>query len=314
VTPAAVKSLLVILGGTSAAFLAYLVGQRLSVLLLSPGTSTRVRDMMGVRETHKIIPSQYGSQEFKIRLAFLKYGINVATHEQLAFNLARLGMGIAVSLAMWGIFGLPPGASMAGMIGGVMLANSFAGGAWGKMTEAIDREIPIFLSGFTSTIQVNPNVLQAVEEESGVLSIGSPLQKWLRERFIRLGQERGVSALDELIQEAFNISNALGVMVFLMGRLWRTGGMEWARSFALASSNLEGVMEARIMGLAAGTSAKGAVKVIIGVTLAVVIVLARNPLFISSMQSPVVQIVYAGASIVMIFGYGYMGNMIDDLM
>lgn len=312
--PSMVKSLLVLLGGTSAAFLAYLAGQRLSIILLTPGASARVREMIGTRTTRKVAPSNYGSQEFKIRLAFAKYGLDVAQHEKLALNLARLGMGLAVSLAMWGIFGLPPAASSAGMIGGLMLANSFAGGAWTKMCEAIDREIPLFLSGFTSTIQVNPNVLQAVEEESGVLSVNSPLQKWLRERFIRQGQEKGVSAMEELVLEAFNISNALGVMVFLMGRLWRTGGMEWTRSFALAASNLEGVMEARIMGLAAGTSAKGAVKVIIGVTLATVIVLARNPLFTSAMNSPMVQAVYGAASIVMIFGYGYMGNMIDDLM
>lgn len=312
--PAILKSFLVILGGASAAFLAYLIGQRLSVMVLTPGASSRVKDMIGVREARKAAPSQYGSQEFKIRLAFNRYGLDVSKVEQLALNLTRLGMGLAVSFAMWAIFGLPPLASSAGMIGGLMLANSFAGSAWAKMCEAIDREIPIFLSGFTSTIQVNPNVLQAVEEESGVLATGSPLQKWLRDRFIRVGQEKGVFAMDELIQEAFNISNALGVMIFLMGRLWKTGGMEWTRSFALASANLEGVMEARIMGLAAGSSAKGAVKVIIGITLVVTIVLARNPLFTSAMNSVLVQIVYAGASIVMIFGYGYMGGMIDDLM
>lgn len=312
--PSSMNSLLVIIGGVCAAFLAYLVGQRLSVAMLTPGASARVRDMIGTRTARKVAPSQYGSQEFKIRLAFAKYGIDVAQQEQLALNLVRLGMGLGVSLVMWVIFGLPPAASASGMIGGLMLANSFASGAWAKMCEAIDREIPLFLSGFTSTIQVNPNVLQAVEEESGVLALGSPLQKWLRDRFVRLGQEKGVSAMEELVEEAFNISNALGVMIFLMGRLWRTGGMEWARSFALAASNLEGVMEARIMGLAAGTSAKGAVKVIIGVTLATVIVLARNPLFTSAMNSPMVQAVYGAASIVMIFGYGYMGNMIDDLM
>ena len=305
---------LVLLGAGAAAYLAYLLGERLSVVLLSPSVSSRVKDMIGVRETRKVIPSQYGSHEFKIRLAFSKYRINVANREKIALHLARLGMGLAVSLAMWLLFGLPPLASLAGMVGGLMIANTMASGAWAKMCEAVDREIPIFLSGFTSTIQVNPNVLQAVEEESGVLQTGSPLQKWLRERFVRLGQEKGVSAMEELILEAFRISNSLGVMVFLMGRLWRTGGMEWTRSFALAASNLEGVMEARIMGLAAGTSAKGAVKVIIGVTLAVVIVLARNPLFTSAMNNPLVQVVYAVASITMIFGYGYMSNMIDNLM
>ena len=128
--------------------------------------------------------------------------------------------------------------------------------AWVKFCNDIDKEIPIFLSGFTSTIQVNPNVLQAVEEEASVLAAEQPFEKWLIDRFVRQGQERGISALDELIAEAFRVSNSLGVMVFLIGRLWRTGGMEWRRSFALASANLEGVMEARVMGIAAGTAAQ----------------------------------------------------------
>lgn len=313
--PPLVTRLLVLLGSAAAAFLAYLLGERLSTLILSPKITTRVKDMIGTRETsRKVTPSHYGSQEFKIRLAFAKYHINITNNEKLYLNLARLGMGVLVSLALLLIFNLPPGASAAGLVGGLMIVNTLAGTAWTEMCADIDREIPIFLSGFTSTIQVNPNVMQAVEEEANVLQIGSPLQKWLRERFLRLGQEKGVYAIEELVAEAFRISNALGVMVFLIGRLWRTGGMEWARSFALASANLEGVMEARIMGLAAGQSAKGAVKVIIGVTLLVVIVLARNPLFTSAMHSLLVQAVYGVGIITMIFGYGYMGNMIDNLM
>ena len=195
-----------------------------------------------------------------------------------------------------------------------MIVNSFAENAWKNMCNEIDKEIPIFLSGFTSTIQVNPNVLQAVEEEAVVLAVNSPLKKWLLERFVRLGQERGISILNELVLEAFRISNSLGVMVFLMGRLWRTGGMEWKRSFALAASNLEGVMEARLMGISAGNSAKGAVKLIIGVTLFVILIMARNPVFKSSLESPVVQAVYAMAILMMIFGYGFMGSMVDNLM
>ena len=306
--------LLLFLGAGAAAYLAYLLGEKLSVAILSPSITARVKDILGAQDTRKVVAAQYGSPEFKIRLAFAKYRIDISGREKMALNLARLGMGLAVSLAMWLVIGLPPTASLAGMIGGLMIANSMAGAGWAETCASIEREIPIFLSGFTSTIQVNPNVLQAVEEESGVLQTGGPLQKWLRERFVRLGQEKGVSALEELILEAFRISNSLGVMVFLIGRLWRTGGMEWTRSFALAASNLEGVMEARIMGLAAGTAAKGGVKVIIGVTMLMVVILARNPLLAKAINDPLVQVVYGGATIFMIFGYGFMSNMIDKLI
>ena len=303
-----------VVGAGAGGYLVYILGTRLSQTWLSPRTSRRVKDMLRVKDAKKSSPAAYGSPEFKIRLVFAPLRINVANREELSLNIARFLVGMLVSILLRFVYGLPTIASLSGILGGILITNTLASGAWRSMCEKIDQEIPIFLSGFTSTIQVNPNILQAVEEESGVLASGMPLQKWLRDRFIRLGQEKGVSALPELIEEAFTISNSLGIMVFLIGRLWRTGGMEWRRSFALAASNLEGVMEARILGLAAGTAAKGAVKVIIGVTSMVVVVLAHNPLFVNAINNPIVQFVYAASTLSMIFGYGYMGNMIDNLL
>lgn len=302
------------IGAVLAAYVLYIIGQQLSKDVFKRNTTERVKDLIGFREEQKVKPSDFGSEEFKIRLAFSKYNIEVYKHEKLALNIARFAAVLLMVGAMHFVFGLPLVTSTVGGLGGIMIVNSFAAGAWTKMCNEVDKEIPIFLSGFTSTIQVNPNVLQAVEEESTVLAVNSPLKRWLLDRFVKLGQERGVSVLEELVAEAFRISNSLGVMVFLIGRLWRTGGMEWKRSFALAASNLEGVMEARLMGVAAGNSAKGAVKLIIAVTLFIILVMARNPVFKSAMDSPVVQGVYAFSILLMIFGYGFMGNMVDSLM
>lgn len=302
------------IGAALAAYVLYLFGQFLSKTVFKQKTSARVKNLIGVKEEKKVKPSDFGSPEFKIRLAFSKYNMDVYHKEKLALNLARIGVSLLMVALINLVFGLPLITSMAGGLGGIMIVNSFAENAWKKMCNEIDKEIPIFLSGFTSTIQVNPNVLQAVEEEALVLAVNSPLKMWLLDRFVRLGQERGISVLEDLVAEAFRISNSLGVMVFLMGRLWRTGGMEWKRSFALASSNLEGVMEARLLGLSAGNSAKGAVKLIIGVTLFIILIMARNPVFKSSMEAPVVQAVYAMAILMMIFGYGFMGSMVDNLM
>ena len=302
------------IGAVLAAYVIYIIGQQFAKLVFKQKTSKRVKSLIGFKEEQKVKPSDFGSPEFKIRLAFSKYNIDVYQRENLALNLTRLVASLLMVAAMHFAFGLPLMTSLSGGVGGIMIVNSFAAGAWMKMCNEVDKEIPIFLSGFTSTIQVNPNVLQAVEEESTVLANNSPLKKWLVERFVRLGQERGISVLDDLVVEAFRISNSLGVMVFLIGRLWRTGGMEWKRSFGLAASNLEGVMEARLLGLAAGNSAKGAVKLIIGVTLFIILVMARNPVFKSSMETPVVQAVYAMSILMMIFGYGFMSNMVDSLM
>jgi len=121
-----------------------------------------------------------------------------------------------------------------------------------------------------------------------------------------------VVALEEITEEAFRVSNSLGIMVFLIGRLWKTGGMEWKRSFGLAASNLEGVMEARMFGIAAGSAAKNSVLAIAMVTGALILVMARNPLLSQSLDNPVVQIVYAIAIIMMVFGYGFMDDMVDN--
>lgn len=308
-----VYKILPVIGAGLGALLIYLLGQKLAPDIFKPKASKRVKDLMGVEDKKKKVkPTDFGSEEYKIRLAFQRFGIDTYKREKLALNIARLFFALLFTGGMHFVFNLPMTTSMVGSVGGLLIANSLAGNAWKKLCTEIDKEIPIFLSGFTSTIQVNPNVLQAVEEESTVLAINSPLKRWLQERFVRLGQDKGIVALEELTEEAFRVSNSLGVMIFLIGRLWRTGGMEWKRSFGLAAANLEGVMEARMMGIAAGSSAKNAVKVIIFVTMFIILVMARNPVFSSSMQSPVVQGVYAMTTLMMVFGYGFMGNMIDS--
>lgn len=296
------------------AFLAFMLGQIIYENFFKPKPAQRVKGMIGTRPVRKAKPDDFGSEEFKIRLAFTALHIDVSGNEYLALNLARLVAGALFIMLLYFILGLPPLASMAGFFAGLLIVNSMASGAWRGMTNSITKEIPIFLSGFTSTIQVSPNVLQAVEEEASVLQSGSHLQWWLLNRFVRLAQEQGIVIVDELVIEAFRVSTALGAMIFLIGRMWRTGGVEWQRAFTLASSNLEGVMEARIIGLAAGSAAKNAVKVIIGVTVVVILALARNPVFETAMQNFTVQIVYALAVLFMVFGYGVMGDMIDNLL
>ncbi len=299
-----------ILGG----FIVYIFSEFLTKKMFSPKASQRVKNMTGLYERKGEQVILFGSEEYKIRLAFSSLKLDVSGFESLAVNMARLLVGLLFVFVMHVILGLPLATSMVGFIGGILMVNSFTTGAWRNMCNEINKEIPIFLSGFTSTIQVSPNVLQAVEEEAAVLQESSKLRWWLQNRFLREGQEKNIAALDDLTKEAFRVSTSLGSMVFLIGRMWRTGGVEWQRAFTLAASNLEGVMEARILGMAAGSAAKNSVKLIIGVTLVVILVLARNPVFEEAMNEPLVQIVYAMATLMMIFGYGIMGDMIDNLL
>jgi len=294
----------------------YFLGEQFSGKVFRQRTSKRVKDLIGVEEIKKpkIKPTDFGSEVFKIRLAFQKMGIDVYQREKLALNLTRLALSIALVSVLHFVFNFPVTSSMVGIVISLMVTNSFVDQAWKKMCNDIDKEIPIFLSGFTSTIQVNPNVLQAVEEESSVLAADSPLKHWLQDRFVRNGQDRGVSAIDEVVEEAFRISNSLGIMVFLMGRLWQTGGTEWKRSFALAATNLEGVMEAKMLGIAAGSAAKGAVLVVAGITLGLILFLASSAVFAQTTKSFLVQAVYVGTILMMVFGYSIMSNMIDNLV
>ena len=301
-------------GALLGAFVVYIVSEFMAVKVFVPKASQRVKDMTGMQERKEDTTVQFGSSEYKIRLAFSTLKIDVSGFESLAVNVMRLVVGLLFVFVMNIILGLPLTTALVGFLGGILMVNSFTTGAWRNMCNEINKEIPIFLSGFTSTIQVSPNVLQAVEEEASVLQESSKLQWWLRDRFLKLGQEKNIAALEELTVEAFRVSTSLGSMVFLIGRMWRTGGVEWQRAFTLAASNLEGVMEARILGMAAGSAAKNSVKLIIGVTLMVILVLARNPVFESAMESPMVQAVYALSTLMMIFGYGVMGDMIDNLL
>lgn len=303
-----------LVGAVLGGLVIYLLGEELSAKVFKPKSSKRVKDLMGVKEVKKVKvkPTDFGSDEFKIRLAFQKLGIDVYKREQLAANIGRLLTGLLLVGVLHFIFLFPLATSMVGFVCALLIFNSLIEQSWKKLRNEIEKEIPIFLSGFTSTIQVNPNVLQAVEEEAAVLAMDSSLKRWLIDRFVRLGQDRGVVALEEITEEAFRVSNSLGIMVFLIGRLWKTGGMEWKRSFGLAASNLEGVMEARMFGIAAGSAAKNSVLAIAMVTGALILVMARNPLLSQSLDNPVVQIVYAIAIIMMVFGYGFMDDMVDN--
>lgn len=303
-----------LVGAVLGGLIIYLLGEELSARVFKQKSSKRVKDLMGVKEVKKakVKPTDFGSEEFKIRLAFQKFGIDVYKREKLAANIGRLITGLLLVGVLHFIFLFPLATSMVGFVCALLIFNSLIEQSWKKLRNEIEKEIPIFLSGFTSTIQVNPNVLQAVEEEAAVLAMDSSLKRWLIDRFVRLGQDRGVVALDEITEEAFRVSNSLGIMVFLIGRLWKTGGMEWKRSFGLAASNLEGVMEARMFGIAAGSAAKNSVMAIAMVTGALILVMARNPLLSKSLDNPVVQIVYAIAIIMMVFGYGFMDDMVDN--
>ena len=106
------------IGAVLAAYVIYIVGQQLAKTFFKQKTSMRVKNLMGVTEEKKVKPSDFGSPEFKIRLAFSKYNIDVYQKEMLALNIARIVVSLILIGLIHMIFGLPLITSMAGGLAG----------------------------------------------------------------------------------------------------------------------------------------------------------------------------------------------------
>lgn len=303
-----VKQVLPVASAGAVAFIAY----RLSMDLLSArrGVSGRVAALVGLTKNEEKVA--FGSEEHRLRLAFRKLGLDVVGREKTYLTVARLLAGFVVFLAIRVLLGLPLFVSLVGFAGGWIVVSGMVDGIWAEVKQQIETEIPQFLTGLSSTVQVTPNVLQAVEDELRTLRAGGALQTWLKDEFLPRCQREGFDALDGLTQEAFGLSSSLGVIVFLIGRLWKTGGKEWETAFEMASKNLEGVLDARVLGQATGKSAKNSVKLIAGITALVMVMILRNGALQGAVQMPLVQIAYVVIVLMMLFGWNFMNKLIDE--
>jgi len=295
-------------GAGALAAAVYFVLQRVSFLRTRAGK--RVASLTGMERDDEY--TAFGSQTHKLRLAFGRFGVRVRPgSERFVLNAARAAAAFGLFLALR-LLGMPPAASLIGLAAGVLLVNGMVGGAWAKVQKEIEREIPMFLTGLSSTVQVTPSVLQAVEDEAHVLQAGSPLQTWLLKEFLPRCQREGQEALNELIPQAFALSSSLGIVVFLIGRLWQTGGQEWQKAFETATDNIEGVLDARILGQSIGTTAKGSVRLIAAITLFIIFVMVRTEALQRTIQLPLVQAAYALIVLAMLYGLQFMDKMIDE--
>jgi hypothetical protein len=274
-----------------------------------PRSQRRIANILGEEKSGNVV--SFGSKEHKIRMAFIKYGMDVSGWEESAIWVGRIVMGVLVGAVIL-LIGLPPLVATVGAFSGAIIMNGFIDGAWSKVRMSVEGEIPLFLTGLSSTIQVTPNLLAAVEDESNSLDPEGSLKPWLRTRFLKEGQANGPAAIESLVEEAFGLSESLGIVTFLVGRMWRTGGSEWINAFDQASRNIENVLDARINAQAAGDTAKGSVKIVALMNIVVIVMMVRNPNFADSLANPLVQIIYAVAALMMIFGWFFINKMVDE--
>lgn len=302
------QSLFPILAAVCAAVIVYgllswLFGRR-------PSSDALLRDFGSPQAVATVAEARVGSQEHKIRMAFAGYGLDVSEREQLSLYLAigALGLGLSIVVA---VLGMPPLFWLAGPAIAYFGINSLVNSKWNKVRMAMEKEIPSFLMNLSSVIQLNPNVIQALEDASLSLNPKGQLKPWI-ERLVHAIQSRGKKGLDEMQAEASDISSSLLLVVVEIGRLWETGGQGYAQSFQMVSENLAGILEGRSKAYSKADGAWGTIKVIVLALGGAIFMAFSTPgtseLFrtLTAQIAIVVAVAWAG------FGFTYIGDLIRE--
>jgi hypothetical protein len=190
------------------------------------------------------------------------------------------------------------------------LVDSQLNGAWIKLTHGMEKDIPIFLSRLASTVQIESNVLEALNDVTETLELKSPLREWMLQ-FIARCQSGGQQALGEMLQEAQAISTSLGIAVFEIGRLWETGGPGYVKAFGIAADNIGDALKARGMAHAKGSGAKGSIRMIVLALIVVMVFLFGTPQFSTAMQDLSMQLMFAFILGWMFFGWSVIDGIIE---
>lgn len=292
------------IAGGALAFGAYFLVRLLTGIQRPAGRLTQFAGPAGDKEA-----AATGSQNHKIRLVFSSFGLDVAGAESLALWLSRIGVGTVIAMILL-IVGAPLLMIPAGFIAAWFLVESQMNSAWIKLTHGIEKDIPIFLSRLASTVQIESNVLEALNEVTETLELKSPLREWML-RLIGRCQAGGIQAMDEMLLEAQAISTSLGISVFEIGRLWETGGPGYVQAFGIASDNIGDALKARGMAHAKGDGAKGSIKMIVLALVLVMIFLFGTPQFATAFEDISMQILFAFVLAWMFFGWSMIDSIIE---
>jgi hypothetical protein len=297
------------IAGLAAAAIAYIAFEWLLHRIRVRGTA-EVLERFAAGGEEEILVAAIGSDLYKVRLAFSRYGMNVADREGLALWAARILFAILLTLFIWWA-GFPPLTLIAGPALAWLLVGSLVEGAWTKMRREIENEIPTFLSRMSGTVQAEPNVLIALEDVTETLIPEGPLRSWMRRFLSRLSAE-GRPAARPMLEEAEAISPSLGLAIFEVLRLWETGGEGYARAFARAAENLMGILDGRVQAYAKAAGAKSAIRVVLGALILVSIFMLRNPEMAATIRNPLIQIAYLVIAVWVAIGWYQINSMIEE--
>jgi Flp pilus assembly protein TadB len=311
--PSFLYSLLPALGAAALAAVAWLSGGTISNFLersIGKRSASRLADFAGGdNATNKsTLVVQVGSFEHRVRLAFMKYHIQVDGRENYYLWIARVGVGVGLFLVM-SILGLPLLTSVVGLVAGYVFVNGQVTRVWNSTRTEMEAEIPALLAGLKSAVSIEGNVPQALDEAAKSLSNG-PLRAWAVAAASRMHSE-GFPATEGIRNDAAAISTSLAIVVELIGRMWTTGGEGYSAAFESAGNNLRSVLQARVMARARGAGAMQTVYLLMGGIFGMIVFLTHSPALSDAMHSPMVQLAYAAIFVLMVYGYNFVGNMID---
>ncbi len=292
------------IAGAALAFGSYFL-VRLLMQIKRPGG--RLTQFGGAAEEKAAVDT--GSRGHKIRLVFSSFGLDVSGNETMSLVLAWLAAGTIMGLVLLAV-GAPLLMIPAGYVASWFLVDSQLNSVWVKLVHGIEREIPVFLTRLASTVQIESNVLEAINEVSETLEPKGPLKEWMQ-RFIGRCQAGGIQALDEMLLEAQAISTSLGITIFEIGRLWETGGPGYVKAFNMAADNIGDALKARALAHSKGDGAKSSIRMIVLALVGVMVFMFATPQFSASMQDPTIQLLYAFILGWMFFGWSMIDSIIE---
>jgi hypothetical protein len=286
-----------------AGFIVYYIVRHFSI---ERPSASRLKKAAGVIPGRSDV--RMGSGDFRIRLVLEKYNLPVLGNELVTRLVAVAVLGTALSFVL-GTVGAPTIVSLSAYAVAWFVVDSQISGAWNGFVEGIEREVPTFLTRLSAVVQLDPNVLLAVNSVMETLEEGKPLRSWIG-KFLARAQSQGTSALEELQAEAQAISPSLGLTVFEIGKMMGTGGSGYVQAFKVAAENVRSTLQARASGNAKAAGAKSANQLMIGAVLVAMIFMMRSDRFAEYFSQTSNQLIEALIIGWMFFGWSFIDNFI----
>jgi len=165
----------------------------------------------------------------------------------------------------------------------------------------------------SSTLQTTPNVPSAIETVSTTLKGNGPLRVWAMETAARMHSE-GYGVMDSVREHAAGISTSLAIATELIGRVWTTGGEGYAKAFGAAADNLESVLDARVEARSKGSGAQGTVNILTVMTFFMIAFMMKSDAMADAVSLTIVQVLYAGITLLIVYGHKQVSELIDSVV